>query len=43
VVNGVASQPQNAGCGARTARDELRGDILDLHYLIGRDLSSWLE
>jgi hypothetical protein len=40
VVKGVASQPQNAGGSARTARDELRGNILDLHYLIGRDLSS---
>jgi hypothetical protein len=42
VVNGVAPQPQNAGSSARTARDELRGDIPDLHYLIGRDLSSRL-
>jgi len=40
VANGVAPQPQNAGCSARTARDELRCDILHLHYLIGRDLSS---
>jgi hypothetical protein len=39
VANGVVPQPQNAGCTARTARDELRGGILHLHYLIGRDLS----